>query len=52
MIVAPPVKAAGDHTRLIDDLVFSNVSSAKLIGTSGVVVITAPLPSFDIKEFP
>ena len=52
MMAAPPVKAAGDHTRLIDDLVFSNVSSAKVIGTSGVVVITAPLPSLEIREFP
>ena len=52
MIMAPPVNAAGDQVRLIDDLVFSDVSSAKLIGASGVVVITAPLPSFDIKEFP
>jgi hypothetical protein len=50
--MAPPVNAAGDHVRLIDDLVFSNVSSVKLMGASGVVVITAPLPSFETNEFP
>ena len=46
------MNAAGDQVKLIEDLVLSYVSSTKLIGASGVVVITAPLPSIDTKEFP
>jgi len=46
------VNAAGDHVKLIEDFVFSDKSSAKLIGASGAVVITAPLPSLETREAP
>lgn len=46
------MNGAGDHVRLIEDLVFNEVSSTKLIGASGVVVMTAPFPSLETSEVP
>jgi len=47
MMSAPPIKSALVHFRPSVDFVLSEVSSARLIGYSGVVVITAPLPALD-----
>ena len=52
MISAPPVNAAGVHASPSVDLVLSEVSSVKLMGESGVVVMIAPFPSFETSEFP
>jgi len=52
MISAPPINSALLQVRPIVDLVLREVFSARFIGASGVVVITAPFPALDYKEFP
>lgn len=52
MISAPPIKSALLHVKPRVDFVLSEVSSAKLIGESGVVVMIAPLPVLDSSEEP
>ena len=46
------MNAAAVQISPIVDLVLSVVSSVKFMGESGEVVIIAPLPSFEISEFP
>jgi hypothetical protein len=52
MISAPPIKTALLHVRPIVDFVLSEMFSARLIGASGVVVMTAPFPEFDSTDDP
>ena len=47
MISAPPIKSALLQVRPMVDFVLREVFSAKLIGASGVVVMTAPFPAVD-----
>ena len=52
MISAPPINSALVHVKPIVDFVLSEVSSARLIGYSGVVVMTASFPALDSSEEP
>ena len=49
---APPINSALLQLRPKVDFVLKDVSSARLTGESGLVVITAPLPSMEIIELP
>jgi hypothetical protein len=49
---APPINSALLQVRPKVDFVLKDVSSARLTGESGLVVITAPLPSLEIIELP
>ena len=50
--MAPPFEDPALHVRPSVDFVRYEVFSARLVGASGDVVITAPLPSDDSVESP
>jgi len=52
IIVAPPFEDPALQVRPSADFVLCEVFSTRLVGASGDVVITAPLPSDDSVESP
>ena len=52
MITVPPFDAPGDHVIAIVVAVVTAALFARLIGASGTVKITAPLPSFELIDGP
>lgn len=52
MTGVPPFAAPSYHWIVIDVAVFALITSAKVVGTSGVVRIIAPLPSKEVTEEP
>ena len=50
--MSPPVNKGGIHVNAKIDFVLYIVSSIKLVGGSGEVVIIAPLPYFETIEYP
>ena len=52
MIEAPPLDDPALQVNPSVDFVLWEVFSANVVGASGVVVITAPLPSVDSAESP
>jgi|LauGreDrversion4_2_1035121.scaffolds.fasta_scaffold316122_2 hypothetical protein len=52
MITAPPVKTGAVQKRPNVDFVLSATNSLSEVGAPGVVVIIAPLPTYDTIELP